>query len=513
MNAAVWCLAGRTLYAFDMRPLCILVFATTACATMYDMKLPSQGGPRWVEYQSEHFRLQTDMDEYGARETVRQLEERRTGLLNAAWHGADFRTPRTRVVVFRSANELQEFVFRNIKGMWTLDARGEKLIVLGRDSRDSMRVFTHELTHDLGSSYFARQPRWLSEGMARFLETLQVDEAGGRVIIGVPDIEEAWEIHSLPALFRYDREGWGPDYEESWSLIFYLANYEGAQFNEYQKALFRGDEPDEAWRKAFPAYVTDDDLWKLQSKVNGAIRELRFSRRYKNASAVLQRYEGAIDLRVMPEPEIRALRAELFLETPYSQYEDDARRANAMGEARIALAQDPAQASAASVQIQLTDSVGERLALAEKAIAARPDDFRAWLLVDQALGDERETEERLRRRVSSLEKAVALAPENPWALQRLARASARSGNVIAAVPLIRKSLSIFPDSANALDSYAVVAVAQGDCKAAVALQTMAVNRLPHIPAEIKLKSKSSSRFLAWCDEVRGRLEVYQSTCR
>jgi tetratricopeptide (TPR) repeat protein len=475
------------------------------------MKLPSQGGPAWAEYQSEHFKLQTNMDEPVARRTLGELEERRAGLLQAAWHGVDYKTMPTRVVALRDALELQEFMFQDILGVWMLDSMGEKLMVLAHDSTRGMSVFTHELTHDLSSSYFARQPRWLSEGMARFLETLRIDPKHEKIVIGIP-IQTAFKADSLPGLFRAEREGRAVDYEEAWALVFYLENYEGAAFNEYQKALFRGDEPEPAWTASFPAYADDDGLWRLQRKVNDAIGRLGFTGEYKTASARLRRYEGEVRKRVMLEPEIRALRGALFLDLPHSEYQDDARRAEAHEEARRALAQDPSEISAIELMIRLSEDRVERLALARAATQRRPSDFRAWLLVDQALDDANASPEDELLRVSSLEQAVGLAPENPWALQRLGRARARAGQGELAMALVRRSLALFPDSAYALDSMAMAAKVQGDCPAAQQLQRMAVDRLPHVPPDFKAKSKGTTQFLSRLQAIRDRLEVYRTGC-
>lgn len=492
---------------------------------MYGMKLPSQGGPPWTEYTSEHFRLVTDLYPEDARDTLKELEERRTGLLNAAWHGADFKTRRTRVVMFRNSNELQEFMFRSILGLWTVDATGDKVMIMSREGQDApgyfaledvkgttkgMRVLTHELTHDLGSSYFAHQPRWLSEGMARFLETLQVDDKQGKVIIGTPDMYGVTEVRSLPKLFEYEERGYGPDYEEAASLVFYLANHEGKAFNEYQRALSRGDEGGKAWASAFPAYATTDGLYALTHKVNDAVKELHYTRKFKTASAALVRYEGAIDERSIREPEIRALRAELFLTAPNIGNEETI-RGKAAEEVKAALAQDPGEVLARVVQIELLDDLQAKLEVAKAGQAARPQDFRAWLLVDQALEN---TKEEMPLHVRTLETAVALAPDSPWALQRLARVYANSGRAGPAVGLARKSLSMFPDSAQGLDTYALVMFANADCKAAVELQSLAIERLPHVPKEVDLtRTKSGRHFLQAREEMHARLGEYRKSCR
>ena len=157
-----------------MRQTCIALLLGSCAHWHEPMRLPSKGGPPWVEYNTRHFRLQTDLDVEPARKLAIQMEQRRSGLISAAWHGATFEGPRTRVVAFRNSSELQTFLRRGVAGIWTLDTAGEKLMVLAASFTDQradlagygIQVFTHELAHDLASSYFARQPRWLSEGLS-----------------------------------------------------------------------------------------------------------------------------------------------------------------------------------------------------------------------------------------------------------------------------------------------------------------------------------------------------------
>jgi tetratricopeptide (TPR) repeat protein len=497
----------------------VLVALCASCGPVYELKLPSQGGAPWVEYTSDHFRLQTNMDDAAARATLKDVEERRSGLIRAAFHGAEVRSQRTRIVALRDAYELRAFMPEYILGYFITDDFGEKLVLLSRSSEDDMRVFTHEMTHDLASYYFARQPHWLEEGLASFLETLKIDRDQGKVILGTPWIDRLVTPNmdvvymtsiGIPRLFDRERRGLRPSYETSWALVFYLANNEGKAFNEYQRALFRGEEPDAAWNDAFPAYADDAGLAALDRKVDAALKELIKTERYKTASAPFVAYKGAIAIRVMPESEVRALRAELLLGSPHSKKEHESIEARALADAREALRQNPAEVRAIAVLIDLTQDRKEKVRLARSATVAAPDDYRSWLLVDTALEDDAGTTEEESSRIFGLERAVALAPENPWALQRLARSYAGIGKGADALPLIRKSLAIFPDSAAALDTYALVASAQGSCRAARDLQRMAVNRLPHA-AEGKQDAEQTA-FEKRIARMRDRLASYQKTC-
>jgi len=503
------------------RHAAILVCLCACSGPLYELKLPSQGGATWAEYTSDHFRLQTNMVDAAARATVKDVEERRTGLIRAAFHGAEAPTQRTRIVALRDADELRAFMPGFILGYFVTDNFGEKFVLLSRSSDDDMRVFTHEMTHDLSSYYFARQPRWLEEGLASFLETLQIDRTHDKVILGTPwidrlatpDVTVVYRTAiSVPALFERERKGLGPDYGTSWALVFYLANNEGKAFNDYQRALFRGEEPDAAWQANFPDYVDDTGLFILDGKVNKALKQVVETQRYKTASAPFVAYQGRIEKRAMPESEVRALRAELLVGSPHPKKEHESIESRALADAREALRQNPAEVRATAVLIDLASDRKEKLQLARSATTTAPDDFRSWLLVDNALADDDGSAEEEASRVSGLERAVALAPDNPWALQRLARSYAKARRGLDALPLIRKSLSLFPDSAPALDTYAMVASVQGSCPAARELERMAVNRLPHRTAEEDKRDMPPTAFEKIILRMRERLLAYEKAC-
>src|SRR5256885_6762901 len=118
-----------------MRPYAAALVGLCACSgQLYELKLPSQGGAAWAEYSSEHFRLQTDMDDAAARATLKDVEERRSGLIRAAFHGVEVPAQSTRIVALRDGYELRAFMPGYILGYFVPDAFGEKLVLLARSS-------------------------------------------------------------------------------------------------------------------------------------------------------------------------------------------------------------------------------------------------------------------------------------------------------------------------------------------------------------------------------------------
>ncbi|HXN56131.1 MAG TPA: hypothetical protein VN874_07670 [Myxococcales bacterium] len=177
----------------------------------------------------------------------------------------------------------------------------------------------------------------------------------------------------------------------------------------------------------------------------------------------------------------------------------------------------PAQTEAWELRVHLAEGRQQKLAAARTAVGLHQDDPGSLLLVDAALADEAGTAEEEELRLSSLERAAAVAPDNSWALQRLARAYVRSSQGVRAAPLVRRSLQLRPDNPGALDTFALVAEAQGDCRAARDLQRMAVERLPPPPDPSKPAAKEAGG-AAHNDArdqiaaMRARLARYEARC-
>ena len=504
----------------------ILALSSAGCASLYEMKLPSKGGPLWLTLQSPHFVVQTDLSDLEARAFVTQLELRRSALIAGAWHDAKFKLAVTRVVAFRDTDEIGEFLPNGVLGLWTVDFSGDKQMLVARRAGarpltvsflgvpvgtirfDGLEVATHELSHELCSAYFASQPPWVGEGLARFLETMKLDEEKHTAILGAPGpwIPMAGPDfrRSLPPLAPLLRNE-GVNEDAAGDLVFFLINREGKRFDAYLKALFRGDAPDAAWSASFPQYVGDAGLARLQSDAGAYLS----SGDYRIVIAPLAPFSGQVTSTRMPEPEIRAMRGRLFL---LADFGDDEAHAKAQQEADAALQADPTLVDAMELRVQLAEGVAARMNAAANASGLRPDEARAWMLVDEALGDEAGSADQEALRQRSLEKAVALAPDNARALSRLARAMAIAGEAAQAGPLVLRSLELMPNNADALDTFALVADKQGLCDAVLRFQRMAVERLPRPQMQQATQPATETPALRHWREMTERLHEYELRC-
>src|SRR4051812_10481425 len=149
-----------------------LALFTVACAR----ELRSTDPDAWLELQSQHFTLRTDLNEEDARGAIGDLELIRNALLAAGWHGKTISPARIGVVALASGRELRECVGDQIDGMAGTSRFGERMILVRADGNLlESEVVKHEVTHALMQEYLVTNPRWVAEGIACFLETLDID--------------------------------------------------------------------------------------------------------------------------------------------------------------------------------------------------------------------------------------------------------------------------------------------------------------------------------------------------
>jgi hypothetical protein len=141
-----------------------------------------------------------------------------------------------------------------------------RMIVLPTDDRRDIYgdVVTHELVHLISYTAIHTQPAWFAEGIATFFETTRVDNATGRVDVGVPSTRMARSIQHRRPLTSTElfacRELECRDfqfYASAWALFSYLINAHGQELAAYEAAIDRGDAFDSAWDKSFASLPRD----------------------------------------------------------------------------------------------------------------------------------------------------------------------------------------------------------------------------------------------------------------
>ncbi|MCP3102511.1 DUF1570 domain-containing protein [Myxococcus sp. K15C18031901] len=186
----------------------------------------SQGGGRvWSEVRSEHFRLHTDLSPDVAAKSAVELEKLRRALL-LAW-GTDFNPEGSvDVILLRNTSEMAEFTQGRYVGFVSTTERGPLLVMSGEgyvlDNGPEQRLQTHELAHQLSQHVLLRQPRWLAEGLAQYLETTHIKPSTGEAVLGRVntnsrdyvtrrgwlDLDELWEWDQKDSLSEAEGQRW-----------------------------------------------------------------------------------------------------------------------------------------------------------------------------------------------------------------------------------------------------------------------------------------------------------------
>jgi hypothetical protein len=317
--------------------LALLVSSSTACLEPRLAQCPAEGGKPWVELESDHFVLQTDLPPEEAQKGVEYLERTRAAMLAAAWPAAlKLEMPRLTVHVLADPSQFERIFPRRVGGVFSR-AGDEPFIVLAGPPDSWEQRFTglsettsstvkHELAHYLSSYFLLRQPRWLAEGLAQFLETLQLSKDGRTAVLGQPHLHAVSTMKIL--LDGVDRgviddftikdvadwEGSSEDsadweisgrYAGSWLLVHWLYNTRPREFADLQNLLAQGDDPKRATHAVFPEFYTRAIHKTLLDYVqHGRYEELTV----KVPVGALSSSERALD-----DAEVHVIRAKLVL--------------------------------------------------------------------------------------------------------------------------------------------------------------------------------------------------------
>jgi len=437
----------------------LLVCALLCCAR------PRQAEPlAFLELQSEHFTLRTDLAEPQAHQAVAQLELVRAALIAAStWRRPTPLPGRLNVIDLASKDELEEFVREGIVGFVTADAFGERILVMSADqSPEEQTVLKHEMAHVISNEALLRNPRWLSEGIACYLETLRFDRGAHKIYVGEPSADRiaflrAHPVGDLGSVFAMGSEALslsaeaGFAYESAaWLLLHFLANQRAERLEAFLARLGRAEDP----RQAFAAEFPDLGEAALQEQLAGYLA----GGAYVSYSIPEPQVDGAASSRVLPRAEVHALRADLLRISPgYPRTPE--RTARMQTELSLALQDDPGNPLA----LELSES-GD----AEAATHLHPDDWRAWVLLA----------DRNQNAPAAIARAAKLAPDNAGVLSRLAWAEAAAGQRKKAIEHARRANELSPGRTVHLDTLASLLAKAGRCDEAIRTEQRAIEVLP-----------------------------------
>lgn len=455
----------------------VLFLALAACAHGQRSKDPNA----WRELTSAHFTLRTDLAEPEARASIGQLEVVRAALLAGSWYGATEPQGRTLVIQVEDESELEEFARLGIAGFAATDAFGERVLVMSAEHGAFEQTVTkHELAHALADHILLRQPRWLSEGLATYLETVRVQD--DKAVFGEPGVERLNYLRRFPvsdydAVLRMGSQMLSLSGEDgyafenaAWVLVHWLANERRPQLDAYLTRLARAEDPEKAFAAVFPGLT--------EAEIGRSIRAYVLEGVYTKISVPLPRIDKAAVVRSLAPAEVHATRADLIAIGLAKG--DHAKLARA--EAEEALRIDPGNPLALKVA---------RRGDANAATRGHPDDWRSWVLLAE--------QEKAKDPREALEKASALAPLNAQVLAKLAWQVSRT-DPKRALELAGRAAHLQPGRSSLLDTYAAILSLTGHCAEAGAIERRAIEVLPdHAPP------KAAKQFAA-------RLAGFESAC-
>lgn len=372
--------------------------ASGACGPRI-LPVPGKGGPAWHELTSEHFTLWTNTDLAHARELIEKMER-----IHQVVDGFAFPSPspnaRGLAIAVRDDRELEAAGGEARPYAW--HARlplGQPTIVFSAENSDS-RTLTHELTHQIMYTAGVTGPRWLSEGLAMYLESLSLEDSESLAQIGaMPKIR----VHALVPV--KDVLSWGGLqklqfeghlYSTAHVLFAYLVNEHREQMVQFLQ-LIANQQHDPVphwgylWERAFgkTLYLELDN--RLRDWVIGGRHEiLHFNVGRRSLSVAEVRLSDA---------EVHAIRAWLF----FLADKPDAVRAAVAA----ALDADPTQPLAQLLYQRYGGAIS--IAHARLTTETHPNDWHAWWLATTLLSQETDAAEY----TEALTTACRLLAQNP----------------------------------------------------------------------------------------------------
>jgi tetratricopeptide (TPR) repeat protein len=435
--------------------------------------------------------VDTDVSRFQAELLLKQLERMQALLVQALLGGPAEIPGRVRVVSFSDLEQYRSMVGHDrLAGRFTISWPSQPTILLpivGLEA--SPETIAHELAHHLSWYLFPRQPHWFSEGLAMFVQTVaqvRVDEAppvgthisrgafpaGGHWAGLAPRVfseEFQWTPH-VPVRELLEWRGQIDDaaptrfHISSWLLYHWLWNNRSKQLTAFQKRLADSEDPASAWRATFPEYdpAESEALESLEKELL----------RYRQSGRFLAYAVAAESDATFAETPLSSADVHMLLALGSVSRAQTPSDRPLRAELDEALREDPSQPLAIWQRATL-DNASPLLAL-RAVTAARPGDWRAWLLLADALGANADPADR----EAAFRRAVALNPDCADAQGGLARVLATSGRAREALPFANRALDLAPWNPGIIDTLALVAANLGKCPQALLLERRAVALLP-----------------------------------
>jgi hypothetical protein len=384
-----------------MLAMAVLSLAT-GCAHL--PACPAEGGPRWSEWSSPHFRVLTDIEDDEDAETLAtQLEHFRAAIVAAAWRDVPEAGEPIEVAVLRSWSEADVFLPPHTGGLF-FNYLGTGIVVAPATNQVAREiVLKHEIVHALMRQLDLdrKAPIWFKEGMAMYLAMTSYEESSDKVTFGAPDPDALKQVAYRGLAPWHGLWTWSEDplekarlYATSWLLVHYLFNHERERFQRFQAGLAGSTDAKVLWNQIFP------DLGSPEA-FEGTLNRYIESGEYVKYLALIPRPHFSFVTRALPDSEVHALRALLYATA--KEHNDEA-PVRLRIELAAALRQEPLNLRARMLErIFLRENVAN-MDTARALTSKYPRAWQAWLVLAAVHGSRREGKEF----GEALEKARAL---------------------------------------------------------------------------------------------------------
>ena len=458
------------------RPVSIVlvVAGLAGCATSRpSFRCEARGGRQWIAVYSDQFVVVTDLDEDDARALAAELDLVRNGVASSLFQRRHDPPVRATVIAFRSTADYRGFAPDGSAAYYARGAADPKIVMPGKMGLEQRRVLAHEMAHHVSSYVLLREPRWFSEGLATWAETVGATASGIRMVTGPvpPGRRILARPQRIPVrqLLSWDGSvppgGLAAYYDAAWLLVHYLVNQYPEPLRAFEARLAGAEDPEVAFRAAFPQWNPDvpGALDLLDGELDAWARNGRF-----DGKPVQVESNPRITVQPVEPAEVHAIRLLLWAGGPPGEEGDEAILRAELDEG---LVEDPDHPV---LLRQLAKRDGkDPLPLARRSVQGRPGDPRAWTFLAESLPPDAHAE-----REAALRRAADLAPRNALALSALAEMLLEAGRSGEALPVARRAVQLGPFSSEVLDTYAAVSSDLGNCEQAVLASQRALDVLP-----------------------------------
>lgn len=428
--------------------------------------------PAWSELACPHFRLLTDLDGSRAQALCAELEQKREVLRRAL--GLDPEPPgRLEVVVFASSAGYRRFGPPDTAAILTLRGLRPLMVAswepLSPSGKAPSSAYAHELAHYLSQYVWPIQPPWVGEGLAQYLESIQVEPGATTVLVGRPPLAVQVQATLSRPLPMEQLLGWtGAEelsgaraaelYASSWLWWHFLSYRQPERLGRFMREVQQGRHPRLAFLRAFEGL----SLERLRAEViDYRTQSLPVRQVEVPAGAGVPR-EGW-PIRLLEPSEVQALSARLGAVLPGE-------------ESPVAVPSAQLSADAFEARLLAARDDVEALEVTRAYVEAHPTDGWAWaargLVLFRTGGAEAEREEAVAR-------ARQHGPENPRALLLSAVAALAAGELEQVLGQTSAGAAVAPWSPE-LFAVRVEALARsGRCDEAQAALGGVLGRLAH----------------------------------